>query len=397
MRARSCVLLLVAACGGGDGKGGPKGTGATTQMEIGPNGGTITLEGATLAVLPGALTSSVTIEITSTTEEPAGLDTWYSPVYRFGPDGTTFAIPALVTLEFAGSPSMPAVAWSSAGDAFSLIDGSHTATAVTAGVSHFSAGVVANRKGSVTPDGATTDVPAVQSIEQYGTTYDSFQMIVSLEQASSPSEAMTLATDVDGDGTLENQLGAVAANLPAPCSVMLGASGIIENSPGFAFQFEPSGGATRLRVYQDVDGAPSTWIPKLDATSATSTWHGGSATVRFPFLSVSSTPPPISIYVSMTVAGLTVSRPGSDGLTLLIGGVISAADVQNVLIPREWECVRQSANAVALYDMNNDAMVSLAEYQNSSLTQATHASDASVGGTSGMSFAIRSRNTATTW
>lgn len=87
------VLALVYACGGSD-SSHPN---ATT---IGAEGGQVTEGALTLFIPRGALKIStpITIEETTSVSAPQGL-TLVGPAYDFGPDGTTFAVPVLVTIK----------------------------------------------------------------------------------------------------------------------------------------------------------------------------------------------------------------------------------------------------------------------------------------------------------
>ena len=110
MRSEILIPLLVmlgqVGCGGGGGRTGPKGTGATNSAVIGAAGGSITLEGVTVMFPPGALTMDTTITLTSTLEQPPEtFDTWNSPVYAFAPEGLVFAKPVVVSMDFTGSPT----------------------------------------------------------------------------------------------------------------------------------------------------------------------------------------------------------------------------------------------------------------------------------------------------
>jgi hypothetical protein len=112
-------VVICAACSSSSSppqsQGGPQGTGTKTSATIGASGGVLTHpDGATLTVPAGALDADAKIIITSTTASPEGFSTWSSPVFAFEPSGLPFKMPATVDLAFTGSPTNPALYWSTA-------------------------------------------------------------------------------------------------------------------------------------------------------------------------------------------------------------------------------------------------------------------------------------------
>src|SRR5262249_50775428 len=98
MRSSFLAFAFVCAAGGcSPGSTQVVGTGATPRRMMGPGGGGITLEGAPLAVPPGALAAPTAITITSTKGSIAAYRQ-FSPIYRFEPDGLQFAQPATLTI-----------------------------------------------------------------------------------------------------------------------------------------------------------------------------------------------------------------------------------------------------------------------------------------------------------
>lgn len=102
--------LVLGACGGGGGGSADEG-GSTpppsAQTGIGAAGGTITAGGATLDIPAGALEQNTTITV-ATSNSSAGLPeaaTVRGPLFDFGPDGTTFAVPAELTLPMPATPA----------------------------------------------------------------------------------------------------------------------------------------------------------------------------------------------------------------------------------------------------------------------------------------------------
>ncbi|HSN24674.1 MAG TPA: hypothetical protein VLT45_00265 [Kofleriaceae bacterium] len=148
------IFLLASACGGSHG-GGPAGTGdSQTQMVSASSGGSVTVDGTTLTIPPGALPADTQITITSTTSKPpSSYSTWYSPVFKFDPDGLVFLAPVQISLEITGSPSQPTVWWSKPTGGFEAVGGTVNGHVITASVMHFSQGFVAGPpQGGTGPD-----------------------------------------------------------------------------------------------------------------------------------------------------------------------------------------------------------------------------------------------------
>jgi hypothetical protein len=130
----------------------------STSMMVGPAGGELTLEGATLTVPAGALTTTTELRmIATTTPGPAGY-TLYSPVFRFEPAGTTFAMPATIRMPYTGNRARAALFWSQADGHWERIGGVPDATHVVGLVSHFSDGFVADGVDYREAPGATCSV-----------------------------------------------------------------------------------------------------------------------------------------------------------------------------------------------------------------------------------------------
>jgi hypothetical protein len=74
------------------------------QGVVGPSGGMVTAgESAAVAIPSGALTSSTTITLTPTEAAPPMSTVSVGTPYVFGPEGTQFAAPVTVTLEFSAN------------------------------------------------------------------------------------------------------------------------------------------------------------------------------------------------------------------------------------------------------------------------------------------------------
>jgi hypothetical protein len=101
--------------------------------------------GITVVVPPGALTQEIRITAAvSSKAPPVGA---LSPLYEFGPDGTTFLLPVTVTVPVpAGAPSELTVVWSALGipDSWENVGGTVSGATISAQVTHFSGGWLTN-------------------------------------------------------------------------------------------------------------------------------------------------------------------------------------------------------------------------------------------------------------
>jgi hypothetical protein len=88
----------------------------TTQtMTIGASGGSISVDGATLSVPAGAVSTAVAITITKTAEA-APFGSSPSAIYLLLPAGQTFAVPVTITLHLSSPPASGyVVEWSKIG------------------------------------------------------------------------------------------------------------------------------------------------------------------------------------------------------------------------------------------------------------------------------------------
>lgn len=119
---------------------------ACPAVSIGAMGGMVTCGGATLTVPPGALSTTVPVQIVPTgVAAPAGY-TGYSRVFRFEPAGTAFALPVQVSIPFTGDAARATLFWSrpAGSTGYQRIGGIATGTTLTGSVTHFSSGFVAD-------------------------------------------------------------------------------------------------------------------------------------------------------------------------------------------------------------------------------------------------------------
>jgi hypothetical protein len=150
---RICAGLLVgltlSSCGSSS-SDAPRADG-----KVGPNGGTLVLEGLTIEVPPGALDHEVTIAVTrgASTEDGYVID---GNVYSFSPAGLQFDKPIAVTFPRAQSHES-SVFWTTAsGDdhTFERLATTATSSAATAHPTHFSRGFLGWRDTSIGSGGA---------------------------------------------------------------------------------------------------------------------------------------------------------------------------------------------------------------------------------------------------
>jgi hypothetical protein len=127
-----------------------KATPATFQqgvtVPVGPEGNTIQVDGATVTIPKGALSTTVSITITSSDDgAPAGF-TAISKIFKCEPSGTSFAVPVTMTMPFKDDGLPSTMFWSTGADpTFKDLGGTPTNGTMTATVMHFSSGFVGRR------------------------------------------------------------------------------------------------------------------------------------------------------------------------------------------------------------------------------------------------------------
>lgn len=127
------AAALAAACGS-------KTSATSTSVTVDATGGTVSLpSGPTLTIPAGALSSGTQITIEQASGAPAGA---LSSLYKFGPDGTTFAQPVTVAFPVPANSSTASVYWTKPGSSTDYDTLSTTVAngAATARVTHFSQG-----------------------------------------------------------------------------------------------------------------------------------------------------------------------------------------------------------------------------------------------------------------
>jgi len=123
----------------------PASGGAVTKT-IGPEGGTIVVDGATVTFPANALASATSITITPTNEAPPAGITALSRIYRCEPAGTTFAQNVTMAMKFEGDATGATMFWSTGTETtFRDVGGTAENGVMTAQVAHFSAGLVGKK------------------------------------------------------------------------------------------------------------------------------------------------------------------------------------------------------------------------------------------------------------
>lgn len=141
--AMAAAAAVIAACGGGGGgpHGGDPGGASGTAVVTPSAGGSVSIpSGPTLVVPAGAVTSATEVAVAAApSPAPNGTTLW-----KFSPDGTTFAKPVRVSLPVPAGQGAVAVYWSKPGSAteFESLGGSVEGGAITVAISHFSVGFV---------------------------------------------------------------------------------------------------------------------------------------------------------------------------------------------------------------------------------------------------------------
>jgi hypothetical protein len=169
----------------------------------------VTLQGSTLTIPAGALTTTQTITIESTTTAPPSGVKNLSPIYQFGPSGLVFAKPVTVELAFTSDGHTPVLEWSDLNAAtFSVVPSTVAGGILSGQVTHFSEGFVA--------DGTTTgttgapppgDDAGVATMDATVSTGDAGQGTTGDDSGASSDGTILSSTDAttadDGSGAVE--------------------------------------------------------------------------------------------------------------------------------------------------------------------------------------------------
>ncbi len=171
---------------------------------IGPAGGELRGAGVVLRVPEGALDRTVTLRAEDTGLSPPPPYDGYSNVWRFTPEGLTFARPVTVSLRFRRGPD-PAVAWSRAGaEGYEWRSSEVAGDVISASVDHFSTGFVAARTpvDAAVPDAAADDRAALPDVPDMTDAPDVLD-VPARPDASSSDAAPSVDASTDADVTTD--------------------------------------------------------------------------------------------------------------------------------------------------------------------------------------------------
>jgi hypothetical protein len=144
----SMLALVAGGCSSSSSAPSTAAAPATVTQTIGPEGGQIVVDGATVTFAKSAVTSAQAITITaSTTTAPDGFVA-LSRVYTCEPSGLNFGAQVTMQMQFTPDGSPATMFWSSATNpTFAELANVETSgNTMTATVAHFSSGFVGRRK-----------------------------------------------------------------------------------------------------------------------------------------------------------------------------------------------------------------------------------------------------------
>jgi len=189
---------------------------SSVEVEIGPDGGELTLGGARLVVPPGALEEPTTLALVRTDDVPPAGYHAYSAVWRFEPAGLGFAMPARVELPFAAGAVRPTIFWSRPdGPGYTWRPTTRDGDVAIAEVTHFSDGFVGD--GGLYEDHPDPTCVATRVIEGRTRAPTGLGLLVGVEDChGSPVKGLTVDDLViyEGGDTLGVESSAVL--LPKP-------------------------------------------------------------------------------------------------------------------------------------------------------------------------------------
>lgn len=146
---------------------GSSDAGGSSATGIGPEGGTISANGVTLIIPAGALATRTAIAVETGAPQPEGYQ-FASPVFRFAPDGTTFAKPVAVTLPLSAGASNVHLFWSNAAGGFDELAATMGGDTVSGEITHFSLGFAGSASpvdaGGTTPPALPGDIVLTDSV-----------------------------------------------------------------------------------------------------------------------------------------------------------------------------------------------------------------------------------------
>jgi hypothetical protein len=248
---QSLALLaapLLVACSSGDQPSGP----TTGSAVIGPAGGQVTAKGIVLSVPAGALTASTLISVDVSSDVPPAPYVALSPLYRFVPDGLTFAVPATVTMEAPGATSLPtdaSVLWSTGtSGAYGRLPTTVTGSTATAIVAHFSSGFLGFVPADAGSDASTMGDASDATISEAGPVDGANADVgdATVDVAPEASDQADASGDADGAGNADGQ---VDAGVDGGVTSV---SGVVRVASPFPYQY----GDTVMISVQELSNVP---------------------------------------------------------------------------------------------------------------------------------------------
>lgn len=182
-------------------------TGADASTDVGPSGfvvdvagGSFTVDGVRFAFPAGAVDRRVEIRVTSTDgPAPAGY-ALRSRLYRFEPEGTTFASPVQVTLPFTGELGIGGLYWSRASGGYERLASVTAGATLTASITHFSTGFVGVPVSVDAGDAASDVTDATVDVSDVGA---DAAVDVGADADATTDATVDAATDVSADVTVD--------------------------------------------------------------------------------------------------------------------------------------------------------------------------------------------------
>ncbi|HEY5147031.1 MAG TPA: hypothetical protein VII82_09705 [Polyangiaceae bacterium] len=136
---------------------GDSGSDATQTQTVGTTGGTVSAAGVVLTIPAGALAGDVEITVNPSGAQVPAAYTGLSPVFTFGPAGTTFLVPATVVIKLSSQAPGATIFLSNASDGYDALSTTVTADSATASLSRLGDGFAGELQGATDAE-ASSDV-----------------------------------------------------------------------------------------------------------------------------------------------------------------------------------------------------------------------------------------------
>jgi hypothetical protein len=184
---------------------------ATRTQTVGATGGTVSAAGAALTIPAGALAGDVEITVNASgAQVPAGY-TGLSPVFTFGPAGTTFLVPATIVIKLSSQVPGATIFLSNANGGYDPLSTTVTADSATASLSRLGDGFAgelqeatdAEASSDVGPlgDGAVTDGGVDGAFADGAVTDGAITDAAFVDAAPTDAGALGIFATVDGTPT----------------------------------------------------------------------------------------------------------------------------------------------------------------------------------------------------